>query len=310
MLNIGIQTEGIVANNGEITKGFKKIKEAGFTKVDFNLENFLKISEIYSGKTKSIFDKEIPELVDIFKKYKRAMDMYELTPSQMHAPYPINIPGNAQATEYMQGNVIPKSIIIAEVLKVPWIVIHPFKLQYPHDQKYERQLNLEYFQMLVPLLKQCGVKVCLENLYEIVGGRITEGICANPEEAIWYIDTLNNYAGEELFGFCLDTGHLQLTKREPYEFIKKLGSRIKVLHIHENDGNHDVHQLPFTFGGKDEKGADWMGIWKGLKETGFNGTLSFETSPAIISFPHSSSDAVLKLIYDIGVYMAKQIDDI
>ena len=37
-------------------------------------------------------------------------------------------------------------------------------------------------------------------------------VCADPDDAIWYLDTLNDYAGEELFGFCLDTGHLQLVK--------------------------------------------------------------------------------------------------
>ena len=163
--------------------------------------------------------------------------------------------------------------------------------------------------MLVPILKQCGVKACLENLYESVGGRTTEGVCANPEDAIWYIDTLNAYAGEELFGFCLDTGHLQLVGRDPYEFITRLGSRIKVLHLHENNGKEDTHQLPFTFGNGDGRGADWDGVLRGLKEIGYQGTLSFETFPAMNSFPYGVSGQVLKTIYDIGAYMAKQIDD-
>lgn len=68
-------------------------------------------------------------------------------------------------------------------------------------KKYKRQTNMEYLQMLVPILKQCGVKVCLENLYESVGGRITEGVCADLKDAIWYNDRLNAYAGGELFGY-------------------------------------------------------------------------------------------------------------
>jgi len=310
MLTIGVQTKGIIAERGDVTKGFQKIAEAGFTKIDFNLDAFLINKDVYAGRLNKFFDKEIPELVAIFQKYKQAMDMYGLKPSQMHAPYPVYVPGNGKATAYMQANVIPKSIIIAEAMGVPWVVIHPFKLQYSKGKEVERQTNLEYFKMLVPLLKQCGVKVCLENLYEGVGKRITEGVCSDVEDAIWYIDTLNEYAGQELFGFCLDTGHLQLAKKDPYEFITKMGSRIKALHLHENNGKDDTHQLPFTFGRDESSGVDWEGILRGLKEIGYQGTLNFETFPAMNSFPHNVKSAVLKTIYDTGVYMAKQMDDI
>ena len=310
MLTIGVQTKGIVTEGGNISSGLQKIAEAGFTKIDFNLDAFLINKDVYAGKLNKFFDREIPELVAIFQKYKQAMDMYGLTASQMHAPYPVYVPGNGKATAYMQAEVIPKSIIIAEAMGVPWVVIHPFKMQYNKGKEVEKQTNLEYFKMLVPLLKQCGVKVCLENLYEGVGGRITEGVCSDPEEVIWYLDTLNAYAGEELFGFCLDTGHLQLAKRDPYEFITKLGSRIKVLHLHENNGKDDTHQLPYTFGCGENRGADWEGVLRGLKEIRYQGTLSFETFPAMNSFPHNVKNTVLKTIYDTGVYMAKQIDDI
>lgn len=310
MLTIGVQTKGIIAERGDITKGFMKIAKAGFTKVDFNLDAFLINTNVYAGRLNEFFDKDIPELANLFGKYKQAMDMYGITPSQMHAPYPVYVPGNGKATAYMQANVIPKSIIIAEVMEVPWVVIHPFKLQNSKGKEEEKLMNLEYFKMLVPLLKQCGIKVCLENLYESVGPRIIEGVCSDVEDAIWYIDTLNEYAGEELFGFCLDTGHIQLTKRDPYEFITKMSSRIKVLHLHENNGTDDIHQLPYTFGSKEGRGADWDGILRGLREIGYQGTLSFETFPTMNSFPYNMSNAVLKTIYDTGVSMAKQIDDI
>ena len=99
--------------------------------------------------------------------------------------------------EYMQGNVIPKNILIAEFLGVPWMVVHPFKMQYVYGKDVERAKNIEYFKMLIPLLKQCNVGICFENLYEGIGQRLVEGVCADPDDAIWYLDTLNDYAGEE-----------------------------------------------------------------------------------------------------------------
>ncbi len=309
MLSIGVQTKGIVAEKGNILKGFQEIAAAGFDKVDFNLDAFLLNSDVYAGKINPFFDRDAAEIVDIFRKYREAMDACGLKPSQMHAPYPVRVLAKPEVTAYMQGNVIPKSILIAEVLGVPWMVIHPFKLQYTHGKAHERMENVEYFKMLIPLLKQCGVKVCVENLYESVGGRIVEGVCADPEDAIWYVDTLNACAGEELFGFCLDTGHLQLVKRDPYEFITKLGNRIKVLHMHENNGFDDLHQLPFSFGCKLYGGMEWERIYAGLKEIGFEGTLSFETFPSMNSFPGKARGAVLKTIYETGVYMRRQIEE-
>lgn len=308
MLKIGVQTKGIIEENSNIHEGFRKIKEAGFERVDFNLDAFLMNSDVYAGKINRFFDQELSEVLPYFEKYREAMESNGLRPSQMHAPYPVRVVAKPQVTQYMQGTVIPKSLFIGEALGVPWMVLHPFKLQYTHGKRQEILENMEYFKALIPLIRQSGVRVCMENLYESVGGRIVEGVCADPDDAIHYIDTLNETAGEELFGFCLDTGHLQLVKRDPYEFIKKLGSRIKILHIHENDGIGDLHQIPFTFGAKGERGADWEGVFRGLKEIGFDGTLSFETFPCMNSFPPSCEETLLKTIHEIGVYMAEEIE--
>ena len=243
MLKVGVQTKGILPNM-PVDKGFQFIKDAGFEKVDLSIDTFLKNSDLYAGNVNRFFDASVEDLLVYFNDYMIAMEKVGISPSQMHAPYPVNVIGRGKQNEYMQGNVIPKNILIAEFLGVPWMVVHPFKMQYVYGKDVERAKNIEYFKMLIPLLKQCNVGICFENLYEGIGQRIVEGVCADPDDAIWYLDTLNDYAGEELFGFCLDTGHLQLVKRDPYEFITKLGSRLKVLHIHENDAIGDLHQMP------------------------------------------------------------------
>lgn len=310
MLEIGVQTKGIISmEDGGPWEGFKKIHAAGFNRVDFNLDAFLLNSNIYAGKLNSFFDKELTEIVNYFAEYRRAMEHYGINPSQMHAPYPVRVQARPDVTHYMQTEVIPKSIVVAEVLEVPWTVIHPFKLQYTHGKKREREENLEYFKMLIPLMKQCGgVKVCFENLYENVGKRIVEGVCAEPEDAIWYVDTLNEEAGEELFGMCLDTGHLQLVKRDSYDYITRLGSRIKVVHLHENDSIDDLHEMPFTFGTGNERSQKWDGIFQGLRDIGFDGTLSFETFPCVNAFPYRMKEDVLKTIHGIGEYFVEQIE--
>lgn len=309
MLDIGVQTKGILPEMSA-DKGFELIKNAGFDRVDINIDTFLKNTDVYAGNVNRFFDASVEELFVYFNQYRQAMEKFGIRASQCHAPYPVRVEGRGAQNEYMQGTVIPKTILLAEFLGVPWVVIHPFKMQYLHGRDRERSENFKYFKMLTPLLKQCRVGVCFENLYEGIGNRIVEGVCANPDDAVWYIDRLNEYAGEELFGFCLDTGHLQLVKREPYEFIKKLGGRLKALHLHENDSAGDLHQMPYTFGSSENEGQSWECIFKALKEINFGGTLSFETYPCVNSFPKGMSESVLKAIHGIGQYMSERIEDI
>ena len=310
MIEIGIQTKGIVPARG-IDQGFQMIAEAGFTKVDINIDVFLKNHDIYKGKnTTGFFDADINDIALYFQQFNVAMEKYGITPSQAHAPYPVWVPDKPDMSEYMQATVIPKSIVIASVLHIPWMVIHPAKMQYMLDRSpdREREYNLEYFKSLVPLLKEFGVKICLENLYEGTPDHRQEGTCANPKEVRYYLDELNSFAGEELFGICLDMGHLQLVHRDPCAYIREVGSALKILHLHENNGVDDLHHMPFTFGGAAGEGQHWDEIMKTLAQIGFDGTLSFETFPCMKSFPRSCAPQVLKTLYGIGEYFKSVIE--
>ena len=305
-MNVGVQTKGILPEMG-LEEGVALIANAGFESVDFNLDTFLKNSDVYAGRINKFFDADLESLLVYFGEYKKAFEAHGIRPSQMHAPYPILVPTRGDVTDYMQETVIPKSIAIAGMMEIPWVVMHPFKLQYIYGIDVERAMNLKYFISLIPLLKEHHVGVCVENLYEGVGGRITEGTCADPQDAIYYVDTLNQLAGEELFGCCLDTGHMELTHREPADYIRQIGSRLKILHMHENDAIGDLHQMPYTFGTKPDDGVDWEDFCKALSEIGFDGTLSFETFPCVNSFPKGAREEVLRTIMAIGEDMVENI---
>lgn len=306
MIKVGVQTKGILPEMG-LEKGIALIAAAGFKRVDFNLDTFLKNSDVYAGRINTFFDNDTESLLSYFEEYRKMFEKYGIKPSQMHAPYPILVPTRADVTDYMQKVVIPKSIAIAGRMQIPWVVMHPFKLQYKYGLEAEQAMNLQYFQSIIPMLKEHHVGVCVENLYEGVGVRITEGTCANPAEAAWYVDVLNQMAGEELFGCCLDTGHMELTHREPADYIRQIGSRLKILHMHENDAIGDLHQMPYTFGTKPDDGVDWEDFCKALGEIGFDGTLSFETFPCVNSFPRGAREEVLRTIRAIGEDMSENI---
>lgn len=302
MITIGVQTKGLLPEL-PIETAFDMIARAGFECIDLNLDAFLPSADVYKGRINQFFDASIDELLLYFGQYKQAMDSRGISGSQMHSLYPFLVPNKQLQNRYMQQVVIPKSILIAELMGIPWVVIHPCKLrhQFGVDREYEE--NLKYYRSLIPFLQEHHVGICVENLYTSIGGRITDGPCADPQEAIGYVDVLNEEAGEELFGLCLDTGHLQLTKRDPYEYITTVGDRLKIVHLHENDAVGDLHQMPFSFGRDSNRGLNWERVALALKEIGYDGTLSFETHPCVRAFPDSTHETVFETIYGIGEYL-------
>lgn len=307
-MKISVQTKGILDRG--FREGLAAIGRAGFDCVDFNLDAFLMNSDIYAGKINPFFEKSEHELVEYFKPYAEAMTENGLKPAQMHAPYPVKVYGRDAQNRYMTENVIPKSFAVAKALGIPYMVIHPIKLQYRQGRGAEYEENLRYFASLIPYAKKYNVMVCMENLYEGMGNRIIEGPCSNPYEAVWYLDRLNEEAGEELFGFCLDTGHMNLVKRNPFDMISVLGKHIKIIHMHDNDAIGDLHHMPYTFrdGNGCGEGICWGEVIRGLKYISYDGVLNFETFPCMNSFPVTMSEQVLKTIACIGRNMAAEIE--
>ena len=123
------------------------------------------------------------------------------------------------------------------------------------------------------------------------------------------IDNLNASAGETIFGCCYDTGHANLTGRNVYEDICTLGSRLMCLHIHENDGLHDQHLIPYTQQNPLTKApyADWGGLCKALGQIAYTGPISFEVHPALRAAPPALTEELLKLTASVGQRLRKTI---
>ena len=93
------------------------------------------------------------------------------------------------------------------------------------------------------------------------------------------------------------------------KFTTTLGSRLKVLHIHDNDGVGDLHQIPYTFTKtrENKSSTDWEGFVRGLRAVDYEGVLSFETAPVLTAFPQEMKKEALTFIAQIGGYFAGQI---
>ncbi len=307
MLQIGVQTKNAVTDSHP-EEGFALLARTGFSCADFSLNGYLQNEAVYQGKINTFFDRSISELEAFFTPHKYAAAAAGITVNQMHMPYPVYVPkGSPELNEYLRKTVAKKSLEVCAFFGCPYLVVHGLKLAYfLGNEEQEWKQTEGFLDFLAPEAKEMGITLCIENLYDGTGGRLTEGPCCDAKKAAGRIDRMNEKYRAEVLGFCFDTGHANLVGLDFEQFLTTLGARVKVLHIHDNDGISDLHQIPFTFTRTRENrpSTDWAGFLRGLKDIRFSGTLSFETAPVLTSFPEEMKADVLALIARIGQYFS------
>lgn len=311
MLGIGVQTKSVVKDEHP-AEGFALLKDCGFAHADFSLNGYLLNTDLNQNSLNKFFDKSVAELEEFFAPQKQAAKENGIMINQMHMPYPIYVPrGTKELNDYLWTQVAPKSMELCAFMECPYIVIHGFKLaRYLGSEEAEWEKTEAFIDSIAPMAKEQGITICIENLYEGMGGHLVEGPCCNAFKAAARIDRINEKYGAEVLGFCFDTGHANLVGLDMESFLTTLGSRLKVLHIHDNDGISDLHQIPFTFAKtrENKSSTDWDGFIRGLRAIHFDGVLSFETAPVLTAFPQELKEEALGFIAKIGAYFAEEIE--
>ena len=145
------QTDACVAHFG-YEEGIRRIARAGFDGIDLSLFDL--------ARQKHVF------LTDDWTL--RADDLLALarelgTPfTQAHAPFPSIRLGDSAYNEFMDFR-LRRSIEISGRLGIEAIVIHPFFAS--EDGEEQIAANLAFYQAFEPLLRDCGVKIAVENLW-------------------------------------------------------------------------------------------------------------------------------------------------
>ena len=118
-------------------------------------------------------------------------------------------------------------------------------------------LVTESIRLLTPFneyAKEHGVVLCVENMFTTSGQQLLE-----------MVESLDCCA-------CWDVGHANLGKFDQYDNMTLLGSRLKVLHLHDNYGTKDDHSLPFL------GTVDWNGVMCALHDIHYEGTFNYEVA--------------------------------
>lgn len=285
-------------------------KANGIDGVDFGFDCYT----VGNGFREKFFSSQsIDELKEFFTPYKEAFKHHGIEVVQTHPPFPTFkfVDGKDETKEAYNARALDaviKTIELTAFFGCKYAVVHPAHGVIDMDLAELKKANMKYYSQLFDVARRNGVTICLENMWNRRnGGAIVDSACSNPYEACDYIDTLNDMAGEELFGFCFDVGHANLTGKNMRNDLCVLGKRVKVLHIHDTDKIEDRHTVPYAFiGTQNQSVTDYVGFLAGLRDIGYTGDINFEISNAFKVFPSPTHPALCALVSSIGRYFADE----
>lgn len=299
-MKIGIQIESELLWYGE-EGALKMAAEAGFDAIDYSLHPQ---TDPYTCLLATGTEEEVFAHYAKLGAYAKRLG---LSITQTHAPLAHNyVPEEIEYNRNMlamQLNSIPATAALGAKYEVVHVVQPPLTRWSEEYQAFGESLNVEFFRKLLPLLRKYDVKVAIENLFGITTLPTDDydySLNSRTSEMLRVINLLNDMAGEERFVACVDTGHALVMGQDPAEMIRALGSRVKVLHIDDNDGKHDFHYPPYL--GK----TNWSDVLAALKEIGFDGSFNFEVYPFYGGHTPDCTFEAMRFLYMLGHRMTME----
>lgn len=162
------------------------------------------------------------------------------------------------------------------------------------EVRYERWIHC--LRKLSEYVEGTGVTLCIENLFSVPQ-------CRSVEQ----IKHMIRDAGSKNLAICLDTGHLHLCNRQNVlqethrEFILSAGELLQALHITENNGLGDTHQMPYSA----RHGLDWKEVMQALQEVNYKDLFNLEIIGESFA-PLPIKRAKLAFIRTMSAYMLSE----
>jgi len=253
MITTGIESCAYFTKR-DYAEGLKKIASHGYDCIDYR---------DFTNPNCEFYSLEKEEFIKFFKGLKQAADDAGLKIWQMHE----NLSRNDSTAEFRTKNVLmgEKALRAAGILGCKYYVIHPV-LPYgwgkEPDVREALDVTTETILRLLPMAKNEGVSVCLENIPLPEGHSFSK--IKDTKEIVRNIDDAS-------VGVCFDTGHCNAMGEDQYESIKMLGKDIFCLHVHDDMNRQDRHLIPY------QGQIQWKNVIKGLRDIGFGGCVSIET---------------------------------
>jgi sugar phosphate isomerase/epimerase len=158
-----------------------------------------------------------------------------------HAPFRDANPGNFnEDLRQAAADAVKRSLDTAAAAGAGAVVVHGGSV----PRRYPDRVKAVSRDHAVRSLRECarhaddlGVYLCVENQRrKSADERNTE----TPERLAALLDDVD--VDSPYLGVTLDVGHAKVTGVEVEAFVERFGDRIRVAHLHDNDGTDDQHE--------------------------------------------------------------------
>ena len=197
-------------------------------------------------------DRAVPEKIDV-EKVKKLLQKYKLDVIGHTAWY---LPIGSPIKSMREASVLEakRYFEVFSKLNVKYVTIHANWPPGTFSTKEGVKFQVETLKKLVTVAKEYNLEL------------VYESIDTEKDDIKSVSEILKKVSGLYLH---IDIGHVNLFGRKPEQFIKKFHKKLKHIHLHDNDGNRDLH-IPMGTGK-----IDWKNLIKILKKY-YNGTITLE----------------------------------
>ena len=185
---------------------------------------------------------------------------------QTHLPY-YDLLRDSGDSDAATDRVLERGIILASRLGAKWGAFHCRTAVKSGDNEQSFRDNLALLRRLLPVAREYGVGIAVENLPDFYPGVPVHLFGTDHRDVIRLADELND---PEHIGICWDFGHAHMNHVDQTAALREVGHRLRATHIHSNSGFNDDH-LPVSLGT-----IDWDAMMRVLAEIGYDGSLSME----------------------------------
>jgi sugar phosphate isomerase/epimerase len=282
---ISTQTGHSVARLG-FEEGVLTLKNAGYDALDLSLFEMIRDDSPYiAGDWRALV-----------KERKAFCDANGIVFNQTHAPFSFT-----WADENVRENIakprVEQSLEISAMMGAKMAIVHPLHwMPYLGHEKEAFDLNVEYYKSLVPLARNLGVKIALENMWqrELKRKCICTDVAGFAKDHADLIDAIDS----EWVVACLDVGHCSLVGEEAENTIRILGhDRLKAVHLHDNDYQGDRHTIPFL--GQ----MNWDNIMKAFEDINYDGEFTYEADAFLKGFPTDYLPKAIEFMVQTARYL-------
>ena len=273
-------SHGTYAYAGEVEAIYARMRAHGYTAADHNLSD-----------TNEPWYNDMAELERMCDRVRKAAEANDMRISQIHGPWPTDdtTPENReQIREWMR-----RAVYACARMGSRHMVLHPvmpYGWGKEDDADFAERCTVELLTALIPECERDGVIVCLENM----------PMKAHRISRIPMIARAVEQVTSPSVGSCLDTGHCTVFGDDLGEMVRACGKKLRVLHVHDNNGQSDQHLVPF-FGT-----ANWRSFTDALRETGYDGVMSMECNGPSHELPLPIRESMEHHIANIARYLADQ----